>query len=651
MLLPLVVACHSDESGIDPGRVVLRRLNRAEYDNTVRDLFGTAQHPADQFPADDFGLGFDNIGSVLSISPLHVEMYDLAADQLLDELFSFGALPADTWSWEAESGDWQADNGGLYDVTGWVLFEDGALTRPVWVTTAGDYTVSADAFGQEAGDEDASMAVVVDGVRVATFDLPAESARYDARVPLTVGQHRIGVEFLNDFKSPPDLDRNLVVDRMVFSGPLDVPRPPAPGKALVIDCDPQQMGEPECAEHVARTFGRRAWRRPLTEDEVASVMRGYGVARELGGSWEEGVRAELKALLLSPNFVYLVEVDPVDGPRELTGFELAARLSYFLWSSTPDDRLLDLAQTGALREPATLETEARRMLADPRSDALIDNLAGQWLGIRKVDAAAPNPEKFPEWDSELQASMKDELTDYVRDVLRGDRPLQDLLTSEDTWLDARLAEHYGVPAPEGEGMQPAVVPGRAGLLARGGLLAALAYPTRTSPVVRGNWVLGNLLCSPPPPPPPGIPPLDEEPAEPISLREELEQHRADPACAVCHDQMDAIGLSMEEYDAIGRFRDVDDYGFPIDATGSLDGLGSFDGVAQLQALLAQDPRFPQCAVEKTFTYATGRGPTDADQLTLDELLVNFAGSGYRFEDLVLDIVMSRPFRWRNGDAP
>lgn len=646
-----VLACKGDPT-LDPGRVVAHRLNRAEYDNTVRDLFGTALRPARDFPADDFGVGFDNIAEVLSISPLHVELYDHAANALVDELFGTGLVPPVTTTFEAESGDVRADLGSVWDVTGWVLWTEGAVQSTVWITDAGDYTVGVDAFGQQAGDEVVRMAVRVDGAEVAVFDVPAVDApaHHEVRLALPAGSHTIAAAFTNEYKQPP-ADRNLIVDRLQITGPLDVPRVPSPSRGRVLTCDPAEIGEPECAEQIARTFGRRAFRRPLTEPEVAAKMRHYGVVREAGGSWEEGVRALLQGLLLSPYFVYRVEPDPWTGPRALNGYELAARLSYFVWSSTPDDRLLDLAQSGALDDPGVLAAEARRLLDDPRSEALVDNLAGQWLGVRKVDEARPSAAVFPEWDSGLHASMRTEIAAFVGNVLRSNRSALELFTTDETFVDARLARHYGIPEPEGEGFAAVRIPERPGLLARAGLLSALAYPTRTSPVIRGSWILGNMLCAQPPPPPAGVLPFEDAPSEPVSMREQLAQHRENPACASCHDQMDGLGLALEGYDAIGRSRTVDDYGFPVDTTGELPNVGSFDGAAEMQRTLVSDPRLPACMVKKVFTYALGRAPTATDDPALAQLGTQFAASGYRFEDLVLDVVGSQAFRWRSGEAP
>jgi Protein of unknown function (DUF1592)/Protein of unknown function (DUF1588)/Protein of unknown function (DUF1587)/Ca-dependent carbohydrate-binding module xylan-binding/Protein of unknown function (DUF1585)/Protein of unknown function (DUF1595) len=649
----LLAGCGRDPAGTDPGRPVVRRLTRTEYNNTVRDLFGTAQRPGDTFPADDFGLGFDNIGEVLSISPLHIEQYDRAADLLVDELFAFGTLPPTSRTWEAEGGELTAENGTVWDVTNWVLWTEGQIAATLWVEAGGEYQLRVDAAGQQAGDEPVRMALRVDGVDIQTFDVPNDAvAGFDATVQLSPGRREIGVAFLNDFKAPPDADRNLLVDRISATGPIGVPRQPYPLKGMVVDCDPAEIGEAACAEHIARTFGRRVFRRPLTEDEVAERMAAYAAVVALDGGWDESIRALVKSLLLAPQFIYRAEPDAVSGPRELNGYELASRLSYFLWSSTPDDRLLDLAQTGQLVDPDVLVAEARRMLADWRSEALVTNLAAQWLGIRKVDEAHPNSELFPEFDDELRASMRTEMELFIGSVLRDDRPLTDLLTTTDTFVNARLAAFYGVPAPEGDAFVLANVPGRAGLLGRSGLLAGLSYPTRTSPVIRGNWVLTNLMCDAPLPPPGMIPAFPEAPEEPTSLREVLEQH-AQPGtvCYGCHKEMDAVGIALEEYGPIGQIRTIDDFGGVVDTTGTLEGLGAFADATELQALLATDPRFGRCMMDKLFTFGIGREPTDDDHMVIDTIAVQVATDGFRFDDLVAGLVQTRAFRWRNGDAP
>jgi len=638
-----------DAATADPGRVVLHRLNRAEYNNTVRDLFGTALRPADRFPSDDFGLGFDNQAHVLSLSPLHIEQYDQAADELLDELFAVGFIPTATQTIEAEGPDVTADNGAVWDLTGWVLWTEGALSGDVWLDQSGDYTLQVDAYGLQGGDEPVQMAVIVDGVEVDVHDVEAEASEaFSARLSLDAGMHTVSMAFLNDYKDPAlGIDRNLVVDRFALTGPLEVPRTPPAGRGLVLTCDPAVVGEGVCVAQITRDFGLRAWRRPLSEAEVATKLQHYTTARGLGGDWNEGVRAVLRSLLLSPHFIYRGTPNPLVGVgRTLNGHELASRLSYFIWSSTPDDRLLQLAATDALTDPAVLDAEARRMLTDPRATALIDNLAGQWLGIRKIEEAQPAASLYPEFDEGLRASMKREAELFVQGILLADRSALELMSAPETWVDQRLAAHYGIAVPDGPGMHRVEVPDRIGLMSKSGLLAALSYPTRTSPVVRGKWVLENLMCTPPPPPPPGVEGLPAQQSDTaMSLRETMEQHRSDPVCAACHVKMDAAGFALEPFDALGRARTLDDYGFPIDATGTWgEGGPAFDGPTELAAVLVEDPAFPTCIASKTFTYALGRPPTDTDDAFLAEIEAAFATADHRFTDLVVAIVQSRAFR-------
>jgi len=655
--LLVAAACTGDDPAgtANPGSVVLHRLNRAEYNNTVRDLFGTSLHPADDFPADDFSKGFDNIAAALSVSSLHVELYEAAADDLIDELFAFGNLPSTTTLIEAEGAEVRPTGGGEWDQVAWALFGNDVIEATIWADTTADHLVAAEAYQVAAGDEPARMALLVDGMDVATFDVAneVEPERYEVRLPLTEGRHTVAASFLNDYQAPPE-DRTLVVDRFLVAGPLDVPRSPSPNYSRVITCDPAVAGEGPCAEEIVRGFGRRAFRRPLGEDEVAERMEHYSEARGMGGSWEEGIRAALKSILLSPWFVYRAEPDPIDGPRPLNSFEIASRLSYFLWSSMPDDRLLDLAEADQLVDPDVLEGEARRVLHDPRAGALIDNLAGQWLGIRKVDDAAPDLGTFPTWDDGLGASMKDEMTRFVSSILLEDRSVIDLFTEEKTYVDARLAQHYGVTDFSGTGMVEITIPNRNGLLTKGAILTGLAYPTRTAPVQRGKWVLENLMCDVPPDPPPGIPAFEDSAEEGVvlSVREQLEKHRADPTCGACHDYLDPIGLGLENYDGIGTYRTIDEFALPVDATGTISGV-DFDGAQELEVILANDERVPGCVVEKTMTYALGRAilPDSDDAAAYDSLVDSFVDSEYRFEELVAAIVRSPSFRWKTGETP
>lgn len=641
-----------------PGRVTLHRLNRAEYDNTVRDLLGTPLRPAEDFPADDFGFGFDNIADTLSMSPLHVEMYEKAATDLVDWALGDGPIPAVRSRVEAEDeASATATTGGAAGAY-WNLWSNGDLTAWVDVSHSGPHTLSVRAYGQQAGDEDARMALLLDGAEVAVVDVAAEvdaPAVYDVELEVSAGAHTIGARFLNDYWVPDVADRNLLIDWVQLEGPWGLDGEPEGDPSAILVCDPAYDGEEACARTIAADFGKRAWRRPLADDEVDRLLALYTLSRESDGTWTEGVGLMAKAILLSPHFLFRVEADPVpgEGPRLLDDWELASRLSYFLWSTMPDAELFALAEAGTLQQDAVLEEQVARMLADPKAGALVDNLGGQWLYIRATDDLQPDSELFPTFDEALRASMQEQMRLQVSDVFLGDRSFLELLTGTDTWVDARLAEHIGIPATSGDGFAPASFAGteRRGLLGTPGLQAVLAYPTRTSPVRRGKWVLGNLLCEAPAPPPPGVEalPADEGETE-LSLREQMELHRTDPVCASCHQAMDPIGFGLENFDAIGAWRDDDIHGEPIDASGSLPDGQSFEGLPDLVEILAADRKLAGCAVEKTFTYALGRGPTVEDLVFLDGIESRFVESDHRFAALVTSIVLSEPFRQRAEEA-
>ncbi len=664
----LLLACGP---GADPApHKVLHRLNRPEYDNTMRDLFAVDIQPSRRFPADDFALGFDNQAQALSISPLHVELYDKAADDVLDVLFAEGTAPGERWTFEGEGPEVEADHGAVFDSTGWVLWTEGYLGATFWAPASGTYRITADAYEIPAGDEPARMALEVDGASVGEFEVTAaydgqfaQPEAYGVEVTVPQGRRQVRVAFLNDFKQPPDEDRSLVVDRLRIVGPLGIPREPPAHQDRVLVCTPDDFpelprpqAEGACLEQIVRTFGPRAWRRPLSESEYLAKLRLYGEARALGAGWQEAVRTVLKAFVVSPHFVYRVEAARRPGVgHALDAYELASRLSYFLWSSMPDERLMDLAATDALLDPDVLEAEARRMLEDRRADALVHNLAGQWLSIRKIDDASPDRDTFPAFSEGLRVSMKAELTALAKDVLLGDRSLLDLLTTRDTFVDDRLAAFYGLP--EGTPRAPARAsnPQRPGWFTRAGLLMALSHPTTTSPVLRGKWVLGNLLCDEPPPPPDGVnfDLEDQEPAggDDLTLREQLSRHTSAPECRACHLSMDPIGFSLEGFDGVGSFREVDEAGRPIDVSGEIPGLGGFSGPEEMVRLLTTDPRVPRCAVERTFTYALGRAPAESEADLLGWLTGRFVTADHRFEELVVDIVRSHPFRSQGPTPP
>ncbi len=642
---------------VDPGTVVMHRLNRAEYDNTVRDLLGTTLRPAVDFPEDDVGYGFDNISAVLSTSPLHVELYERAADAILDDVL---ALPPDGSQLdlvvEAEAETTTTTTGGAWGDRGWNLWSNGEAYVYADVALPGTYRVTALLAGSFGGDALPHAELRVDDVDVIGHDVDAPRdapEQYGGEFEIEAGDRKFAVAFTNDFYDPDlSLDRNLYVDWFRVEGPIGWSPEPNAARAALVPCAPEtEAEEAPCLEQVLTAFLPRAYRRPVTDAETAALASFLDVAREHGGGFEDGLRLALKAALLSPHFLFRVERDAApDDPavHSLSPHELASRLSYFLWSSMPDDELFAAADAGAL-DADGLAAHARRMLADPRAEALVDNFAGQWLYIRALQDAAPDVWFFPDFDEELRASMTEELRRFFRTFLEDDRPLTELLTSDVTEVDARLAAHYGVDGAFDESFSPVTMADRRGLLGMGGLLTATSYPTRTSPVKRGQWVLAQLLCSEPEPPPAGVEGLPEEVDQDLPLRERLEQHRADPECRGCHEVMDQIGFGLEHFDGVGAWRDDED-GLPIDASGVLPGEVVFDGAAELASVLAGNPWLDVCLTRQLMTYALGRGTFVEDRRVVESVAAGYAADGGRLEDLVVHIVRSDMFRLRRGGS-
>lgn len=439
---------------------------------------------------------------------------------------------------------------------------------------------------------------------------------------------------------------------------------PGPARERVLTCDVGALEGAEadaCARAILTQFTRRAWRRPATDEELARLLALGEVARTHGEESAAGLRLGLIATLVSPHFLYRVELDPDPSATEahvISDYELASRLSYFLWASTPDDALLDLAEAGVLHDPAVLRAESERMLDDPRARSLIDDFAGQWLFTRLVADHVVDYETFPEWTPELARSAQGEMERFFDAFLREERPVTEMLTADFGFVDDRLAAHYGVEVPadaerDADGFVRVVLPPerQAGLLARAGVLAVTSQPNRTSPVKRGVWVLEQILCAAPPPPPPGVEGLDStEPREGETLRERFERHRSDPICASCHAVMDPIGFGLERFDAIGRFRETDGGG-TIDDSGLLPGFGEFEGAAELGALLASDARFPRCVSRQMLTYALGRGVEhETDEVWVAALTERMLAQGGSLRALILEIVSSPPFRMRSPES-
>jgi hypothetical protein len=501
------------------GVVTLRRLNRTEYGNTLRDLAGTTRDYGQSFPPENLSFGFDNIGEALTVQPLNIELYEQSAEAVLNELFA----------------------------------------RP-------------------ASD---------------------------------------------------------------------------PVRAGLVGCDPATGGR-NCVMQALVSFAQYAYRRPVLEAEVTGLA---DIAQDFvatGGTPVDGLKVALKGVLLSPHFIYRVELDPDPTskvPHRVSPFELASRLSYYLWSTMPDQPLLVEAQQGTLATDVGLTTQVERMLSDPRAAALASNFVGQWLNLRRTEQVKPDYATFPSFDDELRTSLKTESEQFFNELFQKGRPISELLTGTFTYVNKRLATHYGLPAPAGDGFERVDLSGtpRLGFLTQASFLTATSNPTRTSPVKRGKWVLDQLLCSPPPPPPPGVDASGFDMGA-ASVRQRLEQHRAMEPCHSCHAVMDPIGLSFENFDGIGSYRTQDQYG-PIDATGTLptaDGDVSFLGASELVPILAKDERFASCVAEKVLTYAVGRGFSSADQATLEAVTTAASAGGKGFRSLFASVALSEAFRSRRA---
>lgn len=645
---------------VNPGRVTLRRLNRHEYRNTVRDLLGLDYEPATDFPADDVGYGFDNIGDVLSLPPLLMEKYLAAAEQISQSVIVAPAWPP-RWQHHIGATDWQG-HGSPGDGGQRTLASNGEAFVELEFPAAGRYQVRVTAGGDQAGDEPVRISVRVDGREAHQH---AVRARRDAaevhssRIAVAAGRHRVGVAFVNDFYRPatgnqPAEDRNLHLVGVEVRGPLsdDADQLPATHQAIFVARPDDQVTELAAARQILERLATRAFRRPVRPSEVDRLLRLVELADNQGDSFEVGVQLALQAILVSPHFLFRVEMDPEEGEdvRQLNDFELATRLSYFLWSSMPDDELFAVAERGALREAGELERQVRRMLGNPKSDAFIENFAGQWLQLRSLDDRTFDAQRFPEFDRELLASMRTETTRFFAAIVREDLSLLRLLDADFTYVNERLARHYGLAGVEGETFQRVSLLGtpRAGILTHASILAVTSNPTRTSPVKRGKFVLENLLASPPPPAPEDVPALEDEGRQLSgTLREQMVQHRTNPSCASCHQLMDPIGFALENFDAVGRFR-THDQGLPIDASGELPSGESFVGATQLRDLLLREKRddLLKCMAEKTLVYALGRGLEYYDQCAVRQITQGLAEDEYRFSRLVLEVVKSDPFQLR-----
>ena len=618
--------------------------------------------PAADFPLDEVGYGFDNIGDVLSLSPILMEKYLAAAEQVVVKA-TLTDIPAWPPQQKLEAETFRSRDEDIVRAEDNVMgfYREGTATKLFRVTEEGTYRLNIRAYGQQAGPDPARLSVKINRRESQTIDVPAYDTApeiYTVEVNLPASSHRLELGYLNNYNRQdnpvPALngDRNLFVDHVIVEGPLEKPRPALPeSHTRIFTKTPARGEEVKVARQLLKPFVSRAFRRPASNSELDRLAGLVELALDQKATFEEAVQVALQAVLASPSFLYRWELEGSESDAEtrtLSPYELASRLSYFLWSSMPDDELFARAADGTLGQPDVLQAQVQRMLLDPKADALVTNFAGQWLQFRNLDSVTPDPDLFPTFDERLRASMQQESELFFSAIMRENRSILEFLDTDFTFVDQRLADHYDLEGDfTDEFRRISIESGspRGGILTQASTLALTANPTRTSPVIRGKWVLEQILGTPPPPPPPNVELLDEtkEAAASASLRERLEIHRAKPECATCHEKMDPIGFAFENFDAIGKWRDLDG-NFPVDPSGVLPDGRSFNGPKDLINILKKEDTFVRTIVEKMLTFALGRGLEYYDRCATDEIMASVIAGDYRFVELVNAIVLSEPFQ-------
>lgn len=646
----------------NPGSVTLRRLTRYEYRYTIRDLLWVDYEEADDFPGDDVGYGFDNVGDVLNLPPLLMEKYVHAAEAISERAVALppagpqisNVYPLTRFKLTGGKGNVASDKIHIWSND---LFE--------WEETApwdGVFHLEIVAGGTAASGIGPAIGVTLDGKSVLRQTLPADKqSTLDVRLRMKGGKHTLQVGFLNDATSERNgvkEDRNLEIRSLRFFGakpapplsPADMP----PSHSRIITVTPGGLVDNHQAmRQVVSPLAVYLYRRPLKDDELQSLVElAVGVVED-GEPFEAGVRVAIQAMLLSPHFLFKVEEPPppAGNPTQMTeyprvsDFELASRLSYFLWNSAPDRDLFTLAWRGELSKPEVLKTQMARMIADSRSARFVDSFASQWLTLRRLQNFEAAPGLFPRWNNQVRDLARQETLLFVADVFQKDRSVLELIDADYTFVNEPLAKFYGIAGVKGDAFQRVSVANqpRRGLLTHASVLAVTSNPTRTSPVKRGRFILDNILNQPPPPPPPGVPELEKTKLT-GSLREQIEQHRADPNCAGCHKLMDPLGLALENFDAVGLWR-TEEFGERIDASGVLPDGQTVRHAGDLIRVLRSEhgDDFARCLTEKLMTFALGRGLEYYDRCAVDKILATAAKSDYRFSSIVYGIITSDPF--------
>jgi len=708
----------------DPGHVPPHRLNRAEYNNTIRDLLGVDIHAANDFPQDDSMYGFDNIADSLSISPLLMEKYIGAAEKIA-HIAVFGPdLTPEPVRFDVPIPRRMETTNYVrirsqpyysmwnYDLTG--LSQPGSYHLNYQLPVTGEYVFRITGAGNRPpGSEPTQCEFYIDGKLAKTYDVPNVSLsgferrpdNWELRLKLPAGAHDFVVAFPRQFDGlpprfggpnpsqlPEPPQRNpqafaagpgpggrietrpgkieerriaaerakeqaehptwegLSVNQFEIIGPYNyVKGPSQESSQKIFTCGDRQ---PACLRKIVSDLATRAYRRPLAPAEIDPLVQIAANAQRRSGSFERGVEVAMQAILVSPDFLFrIVNKTGSANAESLSSYELASRLSYFLWSSMPDAELTRHAADGSLKTAEVLKAQVKRMLLNPKSRALFDNFASEWLEVRRLESAVPDRDTFPDFDDYLRLSMQKETELFFNNLVRNDGSILDLLDAKYTFLNERLAAHYGIPGVKGTEFRRVDLSGtnRGGVLTQASVLTVSSYATRTSVVLRGKWVLDNILNAPPPPPPPGVPPLDDKKVgTSASLRQVMEQHRANPVCASCHTRMDPLGFGLENYDAVGTWREKDG-SFSVDSSGVLPDGRTFQGPAGLQSILRADKdKFASAMTTKLLAYALGRGAASYDEPVIRQIVTTLPAADYSISSLVLGIVDSYPFQMKSG---
>ena len=671
-----------------PGRATIHRLNRTEYADAIRDLLALDVDAASLLPPDDESSGFDNIADVLNVPPSLMERYLSASWNISRAAVGNPGIAPSMVTYRVRP-DLSQDQ----HIDGMPLGTRGGILIQHTFPLDGEYSIKVrlwrNSFDLMRGMEDPhDIEIAMDGARLQLVhaggkeDFASMSAnpgtfgaeldrRLTVRIAVKAGTHTISAAtilrsnaerddlikpFLRTTVDGLDITGDPSIDRVTIDGPYgQVGSGDTASRHKIFICTPHASSEEAaCAKKILSALGRMAYRKPLNDASLATLMDFYQRGRANNASFESGIESALQFILASPEFLFRFEPDPsnlaANTVYRIDDLALASRLSFFLWSSIPDDQLLTVASQGKLKDPVVLQQQVKRMLADRRSNALIANFAEQWLFLRNLKTAAPDLEAFPDFDDNLRRAMKEETTLFFDSIMREDRSVLDLLNADYTFVNERLARHYGMPNIYGSQFRRVKVPtdARRGLLGQASILTVTSYPNRTSPVERGKWILTNLLGVPPSPPPPNVPPLQEnsENGKPRSLRERMEQHRKDPVCAGCHKSMDPIGFALENFDAVGHWRNNDEGG-KIDPSGTMFNGAPLDGIVGLRkALVEQHEIFVGVMTEKMLTYALGRGLEYYDMPTVRKIVQEGRNNDFRFSSLIMGIVKSTPFQMK-----